>query len=105
LMFDSKFSYIFSHMPIANNLGHPDFGKSFNQSVDKLPQNLTHLSFGTEFNQSVNNLPESLICLTFGYAFNQSVDNLPKNLTHLTFGRQTPVRLAHPKIMNIFIIV
>jgi hypothetical protein len=26
-------------------------------------------------------------------------------LTHLTFGRQTPVRLAHPKIMNIFIIV
>jgi hypothetical protein len=40
------------------------------------------------------------------HSFNEElIDNLPENLTHLIFGRQTPVRLAHPKIMNIFIIV
>jgi hypothetical protein len=61
--------------------------------------------YKSQFNQSVDNLPKNLTHLTFGFYFNQTVDNLPKKLTHLTFGRQTPVRLAHPKIMNIFIIV
>jgi hypothetical protein len=78
---------------------------SFNQPVDNLPKTITHLTFGSKFNQLVNNLPKSLKYLTFGYDFNQPVDKLPENLTHLTFGRQTPVRLAHPKIMNIFIIL
>jgi hypothetical protein len=77
----------------------------FNKPVDNLPEKLTHLTFGFNFNQSVDNLPENLTYLSFIGYFNKLVDNLPKNLTHLTFGRQTPVRLAHPKIMNIFIIV
>ncbi len=59
----------------------------------------------SKFNQPVNKLPEKITHLTFRCNFNQKVDNLPLSLTHLTFGRQTPVRLAHPKIMNIFIIV
>jgi hypothetical protein len=57
-----------------------------------------------DFNQLVDNLPKTLTLLTFGLCFNKPVENLPQSLTHLTFGRQTPVRLAHPKIMNIFII-
>jgi hypothetical protein len=58
-----------------------------------------------KFNQKVDNLPNNLTHLSFGYCFNKEVNNLPENLTHLSFGRQTPVRLAHPKIMNIFIII
>jgi hypothetical protein len=88
----------------SENLRKKEYSK-FNQLVDNLPENLTHLTFGKSFNHSVNNLPKKLTHLTFGEKFNQSVDYLPENLTHLTFGRQTPVRLAHPKIMNIFIIV
>jgi hypothetical protein len=95
----------FFNQPVDNlpeNLTHLTFNKKFNQPVDNLPKSLTHLSFGFYFNQPVDNLPKSLTHLTFSYKFNQPVDFLPKNLTHLTFGRQTPVRLAHPKIFIIF---
>jgi hypothetical protein len=78
---------------------------NFNKQVDNLPESLTYLTFNYEFNKKVDNLPKTLINLTFGEYFNKKVNNLPENLTLLTFGRQTPVRLAHPKIMNIFIIV
>jgi hypothetical protein len=65
------------------------------------------------FDEELKDLPKETKIIIFSenldedkYSyFNQSVDNLPETLTHLTFGRQTPVRLAHPKIMNIFIIV
>jgi hypothetical protein len=50
----------------------------------------------------VDNLPNTLTHLTFLGCFNKPVNNLPESLTHLTLGRQTPVRLAHPKIFIIF---
>jgi hypothetical protein len=78
---------------------------NFNTTVDNLPENLTHLTFGNIFNKEVNYLPKKLSHLYFGTCFDKTVNNLPNNLSHLYFGRQTPVRLAHPKIMNIFIIV
>jgi hypothetical protein len=55
----------------------------------------------------LKDIPEETKIMIFSAycIFNQPVDNLPKTLTLLTFGRQSPVRLAHPKIMNIFIII
>jgi hypothetical protein len=103
LTFGWHFNKLVNKLP--KNLTHLTFSRNFNQPVDNLPENLTHLTFGEYFNIPVNNLPKNLTHLTFGWDFDKPVDNLPKNLTHLTFGRQTPVRLAHPKIMNIFIIV
>ena len=99
-----RFGFCFNQ-PVDNlpkKLTQLTFGYKFNKPVDNLPKNLKYLTFNNEFNQPVDNLPNNLIELTFGYSFNQSVDNLPNNLKYLTFGRQTPVRLAHPKIFIIF---
>jgi hypothetical protein len=82
---------------------------TFNRKLNDIPKETEIIIFSEDgtwngrsyFNQPVDNLPETLTHLTFGNNFNQSVDNLPLSLTYLTFGRQTPVRLAHPKIMNI----
>jgi hypothetical protein len=79
-------------------------------NYDEITKTLT-LPF--HFNKEIKDIPKETEIIIFSesrqYAlyseFNKPVDNLPENLTHLTFGRQTPVRLAHPKIMNIFIIV
>jgi hypothetical protein len=71
------------------------------------------LTLPYNFNEKLKDIPEETEKIIFhnysynyshGYysLFNQSVDNLPLSLTHLTFGRQTPVRLAHPKIFIIF---
>jgi hypothetical protein len=83
------------------------FSKNYrNKKYSKFNQKfLTQITFSCYFNQFVDNLPKKLTHLYFDNCFNQPVDNLLLSLTHLTFGRQTPVRLAHPKIMNIFIIV
>jgi hypothetical protein len=95
---------------------------SFNEEIKDIPEETEIIIFSknyrnkkySKFNQKVDNLQKFLTQITFGCylthlyfdnCFNQPVDNLPLSLTHLTFGRQTPVRLAHPKIMNIFIIV
>jgi hypothetical protein len=99
----SKYNKPIDNLPLS--LTHLNLGHFFNQPVNNLPTKLTHLTFGKNFNHYVDNLPLSLTHLTFGEKFNKKVDKLPLSLTHLTFGRQTPVRLAHPKIMNIFIIV
>jgi hypothetical protein len=80
----------------------------FNKELKDIPEEIETIFFGYYYNKSVDNLANNLThltLLTFGKNFNQTVNNLPKNLTHLTFGYQTPVRLAHPKIMNIFIII
>jgi hypothetical protein len=80
----------------------------FNKELKDIPEETEIIIFSIDclnfsyFDKSVDNLPNNLTHIIFGYFFNQKVDNLPKNLTHLTFGRQTPVRLAHPKIFIIF---
>jgi hypothetical protein len=82
----------------------------FNEELKDIPeeteiiifnQNLVKYEY-SKFNKSVDNLPKNITHLTFGSSFNQSVNKLPETLTHLTFGRQTPVRLARPKIFIIF---
>jgi hypothetical protein len=108
-----KFSKKTNKLP--DNIKRIYFTYNYNDFIDYLPNNLTHLRLWFSFNETVNNLPLSITHLSFldlfdrrGYhgdyysIFNKSVDNLPLSLTHLTFGRQTPVRLAHPKIFIIF---
>ena len=71
------------------------------------------LTLSCHFNKEIKDIPKETEIIIFSeskqYAlyseFNKPVDNLPEKITNITFGRQTPVRLAHPKIMNIFIIV
>jgi hypothetical protein len=65
------------------------------------------LTIPYNFNEELKDIPEETEIIIFNKNsnFNQPVNNLPKTITHLSFGRQTPVRLAHPKIMNIFIIL
>jgi hypothetical protein len=74
----------------------------FNEPVDDLPENLLEITFGYRFNQSVDNLPNKLIKLTLGTYFDKPINYLPASLKYLALGRQTPVRLAHPKIFIIF---
>jgi hypothetical protein len=76
-------------------------------------KNTKTLTIPLTFNYELKEIPEGTEIIIFSQnyfkneysKFNQPVNNLPNTLTNLTFGRQTPVRLAHPKIMNIFIIV
>jgi hypothetical protein len=68
------------------------------------------LNIPYNFNEELKDIPEETEIIIFSQTyfndeysqFNQPVDNLPEKITHLTFGRQTPVRLAHPKIFIIF---
>ena len=60
------------------------------------------LTIPYNFNRELKDIPEETEIIEICGNFNKLVDNLPKKLTHLTFGRQTPVRLAHPKIFIIF---
>jgi hypothetical protein len=110
----TKYPKTVTHISFANSFNQPidnlpesliylNFCVSvFDQPIDKLPKNLKYLGLSESFNQPVDNLPDSLTYLYFDYCFNQKVDKLPKNLFFLSFGRQTPVRLAHPKIFIIF---
>jgi hypothetical protein len=82
------------------------FGPWFDTPLSNLSDKITCINFGKNFKQNIDkdNLPKNLTQLFFNKVaqFNNSLDNLPENLTHLTLGRQTPVRLAHPKIFIIF---
>jgi hypothetical protein len=77
--------------------------------IDYYNKNTKILTIPNTFNRKLNDIPKETEIIIFSEDdswsgrsyFNQPVNNLPETLTHLTFGRQTPVRLAHPKIMNI----
>ena len=51
------------------------FGKSFDQSVDHLPDSLLSLTFGKSFNKHVNYLPKNIELIIFGKMFNKYILN------------------------------
>eukprot|EP01112_Ceratiomyxa_fruticulosa_P016398 TRINITY_DN4946_c0_g1_i1.p1 TRINITY_DN4946_c0_g1~~TRINITY_DN4946_c0_g1_i1.p1 ORF type:complete len:283 (+),score=34.86 TRINITY_DN4946_c0_g1_i1:90-938(+) len=71
---------------LLQQLTHITFGKSFNRSVDRLPNSITHLQFGEYFNQLPNFLPCNLTHLSFGVHFDKPITRFPCTLAHIHFG-------------------
>lgn len=77
-------------------LNSKEFGYSFNQPVNDLPNTLEYVSFGKKFNQSLDSFPNSIFYINIGSAehdyyngdyhfteFNQKTYNLPSNLENI----------------------
>ena len=60
------------------------FGKTFNHTIDNLPNKIKYLYFGEYFNHPVNYLPESITHIKFGQCFNQRIDVLHSTIQYLT---------------------
>jgi hypothetical protein len=77
--------------------------EGFNQEITKLPKKLEILAFGSNYDISLNNtiFPENLKEIHFGTFFNQNIDKLPDTIQHITLGsRFNKVISKFPKSLN-----
>ena len=80
ILISDKFNQSLDNLPNLRRL--VICSRTFNKSVDKLPETLRELHISSRyFNQSLNNLPKKLeILRIFSNDFNKSINKLPNNL-------------------------
>jgi hypothetical protein len=106
--FDSHFNQPLN-FPFPPTLKHIKFGKSFNQSINELPDYIEVIEFvsSSNFRQHIYKYPKHLKYIQFGVYFNSDINLLPDSVLQIDMSNcihyNTPIHKL-PKNLQIFII-
>ena len=72
------------------------FERSFNQSINNLPDSIKFLKLSENFNLQINKFPKNLKFLVLNYEFNQPL-KIPEGLEYLILGEKFNHSICLPK--------